>query len=230
MQKARRFPLAGLSRLAGRPNGADLTSGEYSGESSSSWVIPFLASAVVPFLYQGIGFYAPVPPRLRLPVFPNPLHRVSGRKVLGAPRRPSGGAEDPVQEAYLRAFRKFQSLRGRDGRAWLLTIVRSGCSDRLKQGAVYRHSALEEQAHVCDRLLNQESALLHKERTEQIRRALKNLPGHLREVLVLRAFEKMSYSQIATVAGIPMGTVISRLNRARHQLKQMSFGEAKEIL
>jgi hypothetical protein len=92
MQKARRFPLAGLSRLVGRPNGVDLTSGECSGESSGSWVVPTLASAMLPFLYQRIGFYTAVPPRLRLPVFPNPLHPVSGRKVLDAPRRHSGGA------------------------------------------------------------------------------------------------------------------------------------------
>jgi RNA polymerase sigma-70 factor (ECF subfamily) len=75
-------------------------------------------------------------------------------------------------------------------------------------------------------------ALLHREEMEQIRRALENLPANLREVLVLREFEEMSYTQIATVADIPIGTVMSRLNRARHQLKQMvSFdGEAKEIL
>lgn len=140
-------------------------------------------------------------------------------------------AEDAVQEAYLRAFRNFQSLRGRDSRAWLLTIVRNGCYDRLKQGAVYSHSVFEEQAHACDRILSQEPAL-HIERTEQIKRAFENLPAHLREVLVLREFEEMSYSQIATVAEIPKGTVMSRLNRARHQLKQMVSIEsgAKEIL
>src|SRR5579864_6620843 len=92
MQKARRFPLAGLSKLAGPPNDTDFPSGEYSGESGDSWVIPLLASAVLPFLYQRIGFYTPVPPRLRLPVFPYPLHRVSGRKVLDAPRRHFSGA------------------------------------------------------------------------------------------------------------------------------------------
>jgi hypothetical protein len=93
MQKARRFPLTGLSRLAGSPNSAHLTSGEYSGESVDTWVIPLLLSAVLPFLYQRIGFYdAPVPPRLRLPVFPYPLHRVLGRKVLDAPRRHFYGA------------------------------------------------------------------------------------------------------------------------------------------
>jgi RNA polymerase sigma-70 factor (ECF subfamily) len=141
-------------------------------------------------------------------------------------------AEDAVQEAYLRAFRNFHSLRGGDSRAWLLAIVRNGCYDRLKRGAVYRHSAFEEQTHACDRFLNQELALLHREKTEQISRALENLPANLREVLVLREFEEMSYTQIATVADIPIGTVMSRLNRARHQLKQMvSFdGEAKEIL
>ena len=141
-------------------------------------------------------------------------------------------AEDAVQEAYLRAFRNFQSLRGGDSRAWLLTIVRNGCYDRLRQGAVCSHSAFEEQTHACDRFLNQEAALLHRERTEQIRRALENLPANLREVLVLREFEEMSYSQIAAVVDVPMGTVMSRLNRARHQLRQMmSFeGGAKEIL
>ena len=81
-------------------------------------------------------------------------------------------AEDAVQEAYLRAFRNFQSLRGRDSRAWLLTIVRNECYDRLKQGAVYSHSVFEEQAHACDRFLNQESALLHRESTEQIKRGI----------------------------------------------------------
>jgi RNA polymerase sigma-70 factor (ECF subfamily) len=139
-------------------------------------------------------------------------------------------AEDAVQEAYLRAFRNFQSLRGGDSRAWLLTIVRNGCYDRLKRGAIYSHTAFEEQTHACDRFLNQESALLHREKTEQIRRALESLPAHLREVLVLRELEEMSYSQIAAVANIPMGTVMSRLNRARHQIKQMVEGEAKEIL
>jgi RNA polymerase sigma-70 factor, ECF subfamily len=130
-------------------------------------------------------------------------------------------ADDAVQEAYLRAFRHFKSLRGADGRAWLLTIVRNRCYDRLKQGTAYRLRAFEEQAHACDRILNQESALLHREKTEEVRRAFENLPAHLREILVLREFEEMSYSQIATVADIPMGTVMSRLNRARHQLRQM---------
>jgi len=70
-------------------------------------------------------------------------------------------AEDAAQEAYLRAFRNFQNLRGRDSRAWQLTIVRNGCYDRLKQGAIYSHSVFEEQAHACDRILKYESALLH---------------------------------------------------------------------
>ena len=92
MQQAQRFPLTGLSKLAGPPDNKDLTSGGYSGESGDSWVIPLLASALFLFLYQRIGFYTPVPPRLRLPVFPYRLHRVSGRKVLDAPRRRFSGA------------------------------------------------------------------------------------------------------------------------------------------
>jgi hypothetical protein len=91
MKKARQFPLAGWSRLAGRSNGADLTRGEYYRESSGSCVIPPIASAVLPILYLRIGFYTAVPPRLRLPVFSHPIHRVSGRKVLDAPRHHFGG-------------------------------------------------------------------------------------------------------------------------------------------
>ena len=92
MQQAQRFPLTGLSKFAGPLDNEDLTSGEYPGESGDSCVIPLVASALLPFLHQRIGFYTPGPPRLRLPVFPYPLHRFSGRKVLDAPRHHSRGA------------------------------------------------------------------------------------------------------------------------------------------
>jgi RNA polymerase sigma-70 factor (ECF subfamily) len=130
-------------------------------------------------------------------------------------------AEDAVQEAYLRAFRHCESFRGGDGRAWLLTIVRNRCYDRLKEGAVFTDSTFEEEAYASKTMLNQESALLQLERTAQVRRAFEKLPAHLREVLALREFEEMSYSEIAAVVGIPMGTVMSRLSRGRLQLKQM---------
>ena len=130
-------------------------------------------------------------------------------------------AEDAVQEAYLRAFHHFESFRGGDGRAWLLTIVRNHCYDRRKERAIFTHGIFEGQAHVPDKIPNPESALLQRERTEQVRRAFENLPTHLREVLALRELEDMSYNQIATVTRIPLGTVMSRLSRARQQLRQM---------
>ena len=130
-------------------------------------------------------------------------------------------AEDAVQEAYLRAFRHFESFRGGDGRAWLLTIVRNHCYDRLKETAIFTYGTFEEQAHVSDKIPNQESTLLQREKTEQVRRAFQNLPTHLRQVLALREFEDMSYNQIARLAGIPLGTVMSRLSRARQQLRRM---------
>src|SRR6266849_5666270 len=133
-------------------------------------------------------------------------------------------AEDAVQEAYLRAFHHFKTFQGGDGRAWLLTIVRNGCYDRLKQSAAGTHSTFDEQTHfACQKTLNPESSLLRQERTEQLRRALENLPPQLREVLVLREFEEMSYKQIATAVEIPVGTVMSRLSRARQQLQQIVF-------
>jgi RNA polymerase sigma-70 factor, ECF subfamily len=130
-------------------------------------------------------------------------------------------AEDAVQEAYLRAFRHSKSFRGGHGRAWLLTIVRNCCYDRLKEGALFTDGIFEDEACASETMLNQESALLQRERTEQVRRAFEKLPAHLREVLALREFEEMSYGEIATVVGIPMGTVMSRLSRGRLQLKQM---------
>jgi DNA-directed RNA polymerase specialized sigma24 family protein len=129
-------------------------------------------------------------------------------------------ADDAVQEAYLRAFRHFKSLRGADGRAWLLTIVRNRCYDRLKQGTAYRLRAFEEQAHARDRILNQESALLHREKTEEVRRALR---------ICQRTFAKycsFASSKKCLTARLLLSPTfrwerMSRLNRACHQLRQM---------
>ena len=95
MNRTPEVPLTGVDRPTGTPDNRNLTGGECSGESSASWIVQlevFLASAVLPFLCKRIGFSTPLPPRLRLPVFPHLLHRISGRKVLHAPRRRFGGA------------------------------------------------------------------------------------------------------------------------------------------
>ena len=133
-------------------------------------------------------------------------------------------AEDAVQDAYLRAFEGFKTFRGGDGRGWFLTIVRNCCYDRLRRKTTFgNHSALDDDMQISDCGPSPESSLLHHERRAQIDTALLMLSPSLREVLVLREVEEMSYSQIAQVIGTPVGTVMSRLNRARRHLQQ-KFG------
>ena len=134
-------------------------------------------------------------------------------------------AEDVVQDSYLRAIRHFGAFRGGDGRAWLLTIVRNGCYDRLRlNGASRRSTDFDEAVHSGgQQSLNPETALLLAERSELVRKSLEELPPEYREVLVLRELEQLSYREIADIAGIPMGTVMSRLNRGRQRLQQTLF-------
>ena len=130
-------------------------------------------------------------------------------------------AEDLVQEAYVRAFTHFAGFRGGDGKAWLLAIVRNSCYDRLKQKGVREQYTFDETLHSTDRqTLNPETSLLQAERSELVRESLAELPPEYREVLVLRELEQLSYREIATIAGIPLGTVMSRLSRARQRLQQ----------
>jgi RNA polymerase sigma-70 factor (ECF subfamily) len=137
--------------------------------------------------------------------------------------RNENDAEDLVQEAYLRAFSHFAGFRGGDGRAWLLTIVRNSCYDRLKQkGASGQNTDFDEAVHSAGRQTpNPEKALLLAERTELVRESLAELPAEYREVLVLRELEQLSYREIADIAGIPLGTVMSRLSRARRRLQSL---------
>ncbi len=135
-------------------------------------------------------------------------------------------AEDVVQDAYLRAISHFAGFRGGDGRAWLLTIVRNSCYDRLKQKAAScQNTDFDEAVHSAGRQNpNPETALLLAERTELLKTSLAELPAQYREVLVLRELEQLSYREIANIAGIPLGTVMSRLSRARQQLEQVLLG------
>ena len=131
-------------------------------------------------------------------------------------------AEDVVQEAYLRAISHFAGFRGGDGRAWLLTIVRNSCYDHLRQkGASGQTTDFDEAEHSAGKQgPNPETALLLAERTEVLTKTLAELPTEYREALVLRELEQLSYREIADIAGIPLGTVMSRLSRARQQLRQ----------
>jgi RNA polymerase sigma-70 factor (ECF subfamily) len=131
-------------------------------------------------------------------------------------------AEDSVQEAYLRAINHFAGFRGGDGRAWLLTIVRNTCYTRLRRnGASGQNTDFDEAVHSAGRQTpNPETVLLLAERRELVRKSLAELPVEYREVLVLRELEQLSYREIANIVAIPLGTVMSRLSRARQQLQQ----------
>ncbi len=130
-------------------------------------------------------------------------------------------AEDVVQEAYLRALRFFGSFRGGDGRAWLLAIVRHTCYDWLRQHRAVHHMPFEEEIHSPDDgPWNPERLLLQDADATLLRAALDALPIEAREILVLRELEGLSYKEIAAIAGIPVGTVMSRLARARGRLQQ----------
>jgi RNA polymerase sigma-70 factor, ECF subfamily len=131
-------------------------------------------------------------------------------------------AEDVVQEAYLRALRYFGGYRGGDARAWVLAIVRNTFhtwrqrerhQDEAMEFDEDRHSEVIEGAHpgaLLDTALDREA----------LERALERLPTEFREVLVLRELEGMSYKEIGTVVGVPVGTVMSRLARARERLRR----------
>ena len=129
-------------------------------------------------------------------------------------------AEDVVQDAYVRALRFFSSLRGEDARAWLFTIVRNTWYGRFprRAGSPAMTVADEEAENRADASLDPEAQLIQRQTVEEVRRALETLPTDFREVLVLRELEGLSYKEIAAIVGIPLGTVMSRLARARERL------------
>ena len=137
-------------------------------------------------------------------------------------------AQDVTQEAFLRAFRFFDGYQGGNMRAWLLTIVRNTCYTWLHQNRP-PESAVEfdEEIHSIESSggANPELQVLASADKETVHRALEELPGIFREVLVLREMEGMSYKEIADVASVSLGTVMSRLARARTRLRQ-SLGAA----
>ena len=131
-------------------------------------------------------------------------------------------AEDVVQEAYLRAFKHFGSFHGGDGRPWLLAIVRNTAYTWMQHNRSPELTIpLDDELHEIEsKDLNPEGLLLQSADTQIVRQALEELPVEFREVIVLRELEGLSYKQIADVAEIPLGTVMSRLARARKRLQQ----------
>ena len=130
-------------------------------------------------------------------------------------------AQDVVQEAYLRAFRSFAGFHGGNGRAWLLTIVRNTSYTLLKKNRAADFTTFDEEIHASsDESVSPATTLEQSEDAELIKEAINELPAEFREILVLRHQEGLSYKEIADIAQIPPGTVMSRLARARGKLKE----------
>jgi RNA polymerase sigma factor (sigma-70 family) len=134
--------------------------------------------------------------------------------------RDEHAAEDVVQEAYYRAARYFGSFRGGDGRSWLLGVVRRASFDWLTKRRAQAALAFNEDFHdQGDEASNPQFLAIRKCDQARVRQALEELVPQLREVIVLRELEGMSYQEIASVTEIPIGTVMSRLSRGRQQLQ-----------
>jgi RNA polymerase sigma-70 factor (ECF subfamily) len=132
-------------------------------------------------------------------------------------------AQDVAQEAYLRAFRFFPGFRGGDARAWLMKIVRNTCytwlhaNRPLQDAAEFDENFFPPDSHAP----NPEKIVLQNDSDTLVRKALEMLPSNSREVLILRELEGMSYKEIADITGMPVGTVMSSLSRARGRLRQV---------
>ena len=132
-------------------------------------------------------------------------------------------AEDVVQEACLRAFKFFGGFRGGDSRSWLLRIVRNAFYDWLKRNRREETGTpFDEELHsAADETGTPDILLLEKGDHELMRKAIEDLPFDFREILVLRELEGLSYKEIAEIAEVPLGTVMSRLARAREHLRTL---------
>lgn len=128
-------------------------------------------------------------------------------------------AEDVVQEAYLRAFKFFDGYRGGESRTWLLTIVRNTCYSWLQRNRAreFTDSIDETEVELQDPA-NPELRLVRNVDAEMVRAAMAELPLEFREVTVMRELEELSYKEIAAIADLPIGTVMSRLARGRKRL------------
>ncbi len=137
-------------------------------------------------------------------------------------------ADDVVQEAFMRAFRFFDSFRGENARPWLLAIVRrTWYTEWQRRTSSHEVAAFDDEIDRADETAidgwgtapsDPQALLIREEDTRLVHEALAQLPVEFREVLVLRELEDMSYRDIAAVADLPIGTVMSRLTRGRRKL------------
>lgn len=137
--------------------------------------------------------------------------------------RDAHAAEDVVQDAYCRALKYYQGFRGDgNGRCWLLRVVRRAAYDWLAKTRQTRAmAAFDEALHSTPGDFSVEDQFLKQVDLDMLRDSIVLLPEPFREVTVLRDLEGLSYQEIAEIIDVPMGTVMSRLSRARKQLQQM---------
>jgi RNA polymerase sigma factor (sigma-70 family) len=137
-------------------------------------------------------------------------------------------AEDVVQDAFMRAFRSFSTYQGGSAKGWLFAIVRNCFYDRTNANSNTQplDFADDTPGDVNDE--TPESLLLQKCDVTLVRTTVESLPEPFRETLILRELEEMSYREIATLTAVPIGTVMSRLARARHMLGALLVDDADE--
>jgi RNA polymerase sigma-70 factor (ECF subfamily) len=130
-------------------------------------------------------------------------------------------AEDIVQDAFLRAFKFFESFRGGNSRSWLLSIVRNTAYTWLDKNRKHEVGTIsdEEIENIQDASPNPDVVSVSGADQQEIMNAITALPVEFREAIILRELEEMSYKEIADVINVPLGTVMSRLARARRQLQ-----------
>jgi RNA polymerase sigma factor (sigma-70 family) len=142
--------------------------------------------------------------------------------------RDPSAAEDVVQEAFMRAFRSFATYQGGTAKAWLLAIVRNCFHDRIKaQGIGQPIDYVEGTAEAVEEE-TPETLLLQRRDIALVRTTVESLPEPFRETLVLRELEELSYKEIAALTAVPIGTVMSRLARARDMLATLLINETGE--
>jgi RNA polymerase sigma-70 factor, ECF subfamily len=144
-------------------------------------------------------------------------------------------AQDVVQDAFMRALRYFGSFRGDNARGWLLQIVRNTCFSWMKENRPAEIVAFEDNEEVIEEMPGPSAdephtAVVRRADAELIDRAIAALPIAYREVLVLREIEDFSYTEIAKIADIPVGTVMSRLSRARSLLRKALTTTGRPVL
>jgi RNA polymerase sigma factor (sigma-70 family) len=158
-----------------------------------------------------------------------PPHLAEARALARSLTRSGADSEDVVQEACLRAFRGIAGFEGNNARAWILTIVRHTAYDWMRKNR-FTAVPIEDFAEFVDRggfeemtsagaaELSPEMQLASDQQAQQLQQAIESLPAAFRQTFLLRYGEELSYKEIASATGVPPGTVMSRLNRARRQL------------